>query len=327
MAIELSVIVATYKRPALLARCLRALLNQALDYEEYELIVVSDGPDLQTLESVNKIKEEYFSRPAIHYFALDSKRGPAAARNLGWQRASGKLILFTDDDCIPLFYWLQFYKNAYLQSQKQEVAFAGKVKVPLPANPTDFEKNTALLEQGDFVTANCACTKKALEKIGGLDEDFTMAWREDSALQFDLLENGIPIIRVNEAIAVHPVRTAPWGISIKEQKKSMFNPLLYKKHPILYKQKIRNWPSLHYHGIIFLFTVTLIAAVFRNTAIMYLSLSGCLGLVIWLATKRLTGASRELKHVLEMVFTSLIIPFLSVFWTLYGAIRYKTFFL
>ncbi|HXL55663.1 MAG TPA: hypothetical protein VN958_05365 [Chitinophagaceae bacterium] len=86
-------------------------------------------------------------------------------------------------------------------------------------NPTDFERNTALLEHVDFVTANCACTKKALEKIGGLDEDFTMAWREDSAFEFDLLENDITIIKVNEAIIVHPVRTA-WGISIMEQKKA-----------------------------------------------------------------------------------------------------------
>jgi glycosyltransferase involved in cell wall biosynthesis len=327
MSIELSVIIATYKRPTLLDRCLRALINQSVDYNLYEIIVVSDGSDKQTVESVNKVKQEYSSRPAIHCFALDTKRGPAAARNLGWQRAKGKLILFTDDDCIPLFYWLQFYENAYMQSRKEEVAFAGKVKVPLPANPTDFEKNTALLERGDFVTANCACTKKALERIGGLDEDFTMAWREDSALQFDLLENGIPVIRVDEAVVVHPVRTAPWGVSIKEQKKSMFNPLLYKKHPRLYKQKIRNWPSLHYYGIILLFIITLINAVSHNTVVTYLSLFGCAGLVIWLVTKRLNGASLAVKHVLEMIFTSLLIPFLSVFWTLYGAIRYKTFFI
>jgi glycosyltransferase involved in cell wall biosynthesis len=302
-------------------------MNQSVDYEQYEIIVVSDGPDKQTLENVNKLRQEYYSCPVIHCFALDTKRGPAAARNLGWKKAKGKLILFTDDDCIPLFHWLQFYKNIYLQSGKEEIAFAGKVRVPLPANPTDFEKNTALLEHSDFVTANCACTKKALEKIGGLDEDFTMAWREDSALQFDLLENGIPIIRVDEAIVVHPVRTAPWGVSIKEQKKSMFNPLLYKKHPTLYKQKIRNWPSLHYYAIIFLFIITLITAVFHNTVVMYLSLSGWTCLVIWLATKRLSGASLALKHVLEMIFTSVIIPFLSVFWTLYGAIRYKIFFI
>ena len=327
MSIELSVIIATYKRPALLARCLRALVNQSLQCGQYEIIVVSDGPDEETVKAVNDVKAQYLLCPAIHSFSLNSKKGPAAARNLGWQQAKGKLIVFTDDDCVPLFYWLQFYRNAYIEYRQEEIAFAGKVKVPLPSNPTDFEKNTALLERTDFVTANCSCTKKALEKIGGLDEDFTMAWREDSALEFDLLENNIPIIRVNNAVVVHPVRTAPWGVSIKEQKKSMFNPLLYKKHPTLYKQKIHNRPPWYYYGIIFLFIMTLITAVIQNPVVMQVSLFGCAALVIWFTGKRLSGASLTLKHVLEMIFTSLIIPFLSVFWTLYGAIRYKTFFL
>ncbi len=269
MSIELSVIIATYKRPALLARCLRALVNQSLQCGQYEIIVVSDGPDEETVKAVNDVKAQYLLCPAIHSFSLNSKKGPAAARNLGWQQAKGKLIVFTDDDCVPLFYWLQFYGNAY----------------------------------------------------------FTMAWREDSALEFDLLENNIPIIRVNNAVVVHPVRTAPWGVSIKEQKKSMFNPLLYKKHPTLYKQKIHNRPPWYYYGIIFLFIMTLITAVIQNPVVMQVSLFGCAALVIWFTGKRLSGASLTLKHVLEMIFTSLIIPFLSVFWTLYGAIRYKTFFL
>src|SRR5689334_1497471 len=131
MAIETSVIIATYKRPALLSRCLRALINQSVDHNLYEIIIVSDGPDKQTAESINKVKHERSSRPAIHCFALDTKKGPAAARNLGWQRAKGKLVLFTDDDCIPSFYWVQFFRDNYIQSGKEEVAFAGKVKVPL----------------------------------------------------------------------------------------------------------------------------------------------------------------------------------------------------
>jgi hypothetical protein len=154
-----------------------------------------------------------------------------------------------------------------------------------------------------------------------------MAWREDSALEFDLREANIPLEKVNEAIVVHPVRRAPWGISIKEQKKSMFNPLLYKKHRVLYQQKIHNRPPRYYYGIIFLWIMTLTAAQLKNESLMLISIIGCFGLVIWFMCKRLSGASLGLSHVLEMFVTSLIIPFLSVFWTLYGAIRYKTFFL
>jgi len=75
--------------------------------------------------------------------------------------------------------------------QKRRAAFAGRVIVPLPDKPTDHEKNTAMLERGSFVTANCACIKNALEKISGLDEDFIMAWREDTAFEFDLLEHNV----------------------------------------------------------------------------------------------------------------------------------------
>jgi hypothetical protein len=42
---------------------------------------------------------------------------------------------------------------------------------------------------------------------------------------------------------------------------------------------------------------------------------------------RLRGKDRSLRHVAEMAWTSIPIPFLSIFWRLYGAVRYKVFFL
>jgi len=327
MGVEASVIIPTYKRSELLSRCLFAAINQSMDCSRYEIIVVTDGPDKESVETVNAISKQFNFCPSVHCISLSDKRGPAAARNAGWKLAKGELIIFTDDDCIPLFYWIENFVKAYKRSNKTEIAFTGKIKVPVLNKPTDHAKNTALLEKAEFVTANCACSKKALEKIGGFDEDFTMAWREDSALEFDLFEENIPIRKVNEAIIVHPVRSAPWGSSIKEQKKSMFNPLLYKKHPVLYQQKIHNRPPWYYYGIIFLCISTLTAAASKNETIMRFSFIGCIGLVTWFTYKRLMGASLKLSHVFEMFVTSLIIPFLSVFWTMYGAIRFKTFFL
>jgi glycosyltransferase involved in cell wall biosynthesis len=327
MAIDASVVIPTYKRKELLSRCLYSVINQSFDCNRFEIIVVTDGPDKETAETVNTISKQFNFCPSIRCISLKKKGGPAAARNAGWKSAKGELIIFTDDDCIPLFYWIENFVTAYQQFNKEEIAFTGKVKVPVSDRPTDHARNTALLEKAEFVTANCACSKKALEKIDGFDEDFTMAWREDSALQFDLCEENIPIKKVSEAIIIHPVRSAPWGISIKEQRKSMFNPLLYKKHPVLYQQKIHNRRPIHYYGIIFLAISALTAAASENETIMGFSFIGCICLIIWFMCKRLAGASLKLSHVLEMFVTSLIIPFLSVFWTLYGAIRYKIFFL
>ncbi len=59
-----------------------------------------------------------------------------------------------------------------------------------PPRPTDYERDAAGLEGAEFVTANCFCRRDALEAVGGFDERFSAAWREDSDLHFALLRAG-----------------------------------------------------------------------------------------------------------------------------------------
>jgi hypothetical protein len=79
--------------------------------------------------------------------------------------AKAGLILFTDDDCIPSFFWIENFLNAYGKNEMEEIAFAGQVNVPLPDKPTDHEKNMALLERGSFVTAIVHAQKKHLRGL------------------------------------------------------------------------------------------------------------------------------------------------------------------
>jgi glycosyltransferase involved in cell wall biosynthesis len=319
-----SIVIPTYKRPDLLYRCLAALTHQHFPANLYEIIVVSDGPDVLTHELVQEFGEKNFD---LVFFTLPMKKGPAAARNLGWQSARGKLILFTDDDCMPGSDWIKSYYNAWIGWPQEPVTFTGRITVPRSPQPTDYEKNTAQLESAGFVTANCACTKTALEIVQGFDESFTMAWREDSDLEFKLIAKQIPIAHIEQASVVHPVREAPWGVSIKEQRKSMFNALLFKKHPSLYRQKIRAKPLWNYYAIIFLSLVVVVAALAHWIQLMVAALVGWMALEVSFIMKRLSGADRSPRHIAEMVVTSLIIPFLSVYWTLYGSVRFKTRFL
>ncbi len=87
---------------------------------------------------------------------------------------------------------------------------------------TDYELNARNLVRSEFVTANCFYRKQALEAVGGFDERFRMAWREDSDLFFSLLErsNGSgpsAFVQAPDAVVVHPVRPAGWGVSISQQ--------------------------------------------------------------------------------------------------------------
>lgn len=323
---EISVVIATWQRTELLGRCLKALVNQNIADNRFEIIIVTDGPDPQTVKFMKHWLGMYPGRVAVTCMSLPGKKGPAAARNAGWRKAFGELIVFTDDDCIPQTDCLHRYWQAYMPYRNTAIAFSGQIKVPLPGMPTDYEMNTRRLEEARFVTANCACSRKALESTGGLDEDFTMAWREDTALEFDLSEKDIAIIKVPEAVIVHPVRTARWGISIKEQKKSMFNALLYKKHSWLYNKSNMERTPLYYYIIALMLLLALVFS-FNSIALMTTCLAVWLALTAWFTWKRLRNTSRNLLHITEMIFTSAIIPVLSVYWNLYGAIKFKTFFI
>jgi hypothetical protein len=54
------------------------------------------------------------------------------------------------------------------------------------------------------------------------------------------------LVRVHEATVVHAVRPARWGVSVRQQRKNMFNALLYKEHPVLYRRKIQATPPITY---------------------------------------------------------------------------------
>ncbi|WP_454802329.1 glycosyltransferase family 2 protein [Mucilaginibacter phyllosphaerae] len=321
--IVVSIVVPTYRRPKLLLNCLQALMLQKFDKWLYEIIIVSDGPDEQTCKLVNSLTIcEY---PHVRYLPLPAKKGPAAARNHGWLNARGKIIAFTDDDCTPDPYWLrELVKHC---NPNHDIALTGKTIVPISKRPTDFELNTAGLQSADFITANCACTKNAIIRAGGFDEQFGMAWREDSDLEFKLINNDIPIIRVDSAIVVHPVRSSAWGVSIKEQKKTMYNALLYKKHPELYNEKICQKTPVLYYCIIAAFIMVVLGLVSTQHSIIFVGLAGWLSLTCYFIFKRLYTTKLSISHIGEMVVTSFIIPFASVYWQWYGAIKYRVLFI
>jgi len=323
---KISVVIPTWNRPELLIKCLVKLSEQDISKEIYEVIVVTDGPDMDTCSVVGLLFEkERFSN--LHCYSLDEKKGPAAARNKGAEKAKGELIVFTDDDCLPQQDWLSTYYNFYQSVHKTEAAFTGRTIVPQPATPTDYEKNIAHLETAEFITANCAITKKAFEKVNGFDEDFPIASREDSDMHFRIIKNAIPLYTVQDAIVTHPVRKANWGISLKEQKKSLFNALLFKKHTELYREKISARPVWNYYIMIILSVSSLIAFISGYKTVAIITFCGWLLLYGEFTVRRLRSTSKKASHVLEMMFTSFFIPFLSVFWTLYGSVKYKTFFL
>lgn len=318
---QISVVVPTYKRPDLLDRCLGALAMQVFDGTRFEIIVVDDGPHQATRDVAEKwISKLKVTGPRVVYLASEGPHGPAAARNRGWQSASGAVIAFTDDDTIPYRDWLA---NGLAAFDGNVQAAWGRIVMPFSGTPTDYERDAKGLETAEFVTANCFCLKQVLEELGGFDERFQLAWREDADLYFRLLQADIAIAHVPQAVVEHPIRPAPWGVSLSQQKKVQFDALLFKKHRALYRKKIRASARWDYYAIV-IFLLGMAAAPLAGYP--WLGVAAGIG---WLAItarfclQRLRGTILTPSHVMEMIVTSILIPPLAVFWRLVGIIRFR----
>ncbi len=328
MTLRVSVVVPTFKRPDLLEKCLTALLAQDFAPTDYEIIIVDDAACDETRQQVEcRAKHVECCGHTIRYIPvmdIRSPRGPATARNRGWRAARSEIIAFTDDDCIPERNWL---KAGVAVLAGGTIGASGRIIVPLPHTPTDYEYNASHLEQSEFATANCFYRRCALILVGGFDERFTAPWREDSDLFFTLLNRNCIFTSVPAAVVIHPVRSARWGISLHQQRKSMFNALLYKKHPVLYKQKLQATPPWHYYGIVGALLVMLVGILKRSRPVAFAGLCGWLYLTARFCIQRLRQTSRSPLHIVEMIVTSILIPPLAIFWRLRGAIKFRMFFL
>ncbi|HEV3496409.1 MAG TPA: glycosyltransferase, partial [Actinomycetes bacterium] len=122
--------------------------------------------------------------------------GPAAARNLGWRRASAEWVAFLDDDVVPGPGWSADLARDLAGLGPEVAASQGRVQVPMPSGrrPTDWERNVRGLETARWATADMAYRRSVLEEVGGFDERFHRAYREDADLGLRVVRAGYRIV-------------------------------------------------------------------------------------------------------------------------------------
>lgn len=323
-----SVVIPTFRRHGLLQRCLAAVLAQRLEQGRGEVVVVDDGHEDAVRGLVDATARAGAGSWTVRYLRPAAGRGPAVARNCGWRAARGEVIAFTDDDTVPQPGWLA-EGLAALQAHPDWAALCGRISVPRAKTrrPTDHERMTIGLESAQFATANAFVRRAALERVDGFDERFTRAWREDSDLQFRLMQQVGPVGRSDRAVVLHPVRAERWGISLKQQRNTFFDALLFKKHPRLYRARIRAMPPWNYYLIVGLAVAAPMLLWWGSDGAA--ATAAVLLVLLWLqfAWQRLRHTTRAPAHLAEMLVTSALIPFLSVYWRLRGAIRFRVLFL
>src|SRR3954471_8675261 len=224
-----SVVVPTVGRPSL--DVLLDALAAAPGPRPAELILVDDRP------TGTPLRPERAGLPPVRVVRTGGG-GPARARNLGWRTARTKWIAFLDDDVVPDPDWYQRLEKDLAALAPDVAGSQGRVRVPLPEGrrPTDWERGTAGLATSSWITADLAYRRAALAAVGGFDERFPRAFREDSDLALRIMDTGARLVRGRRRIT-HPVRPVDGGVSLRVQAGNADDVLMRRLHGRDWRQR------------------------------------------------------------------------------------------
>ncbi|MEV4278992.1 glycosyltransferase family 2 protein [Actinoplanes xinjiangensis] len=235
-----SVVVPTLGRPSL-AEMLRALGPLPAGME---LIVVDDRADVRTplalpTESTARV-------------VAGRRAGPAAARNAGWRAARHEWVAFLDDDVLPESGWAWRLLGDLRDAGPEVGGVQGRIRVPLPdgRRPTDWERVTAGLASGEWITADMAYRRAALSRVGGFDERLPRAFREDAELAHRIRRAGWRL-RIGQRSTTHPVRPETRWISLRVQRGNADDALLRRMYGPQWRTSLGIPPGRrHRHALI-----------------------------------------------------------------------------
>jgi GT2 family glycosyltransferase len=178
-----SVVVPTYARPEALRACLRGLSRMRFDRDRFEVVVSDDGSPVPVEPMAAPFRDRL--RLAV---VSGPNAGPASARNRGAARATGKYLVFVDDDCVAAPGLLAALERRFAATP--DALVGGGIVNALPENP--FSTATQLIvgyvyEHAErtrsairfFTTSNLAVPAARFHELGGFSEDFTHSAGED----------------------------------------------------------------------------------------------------------------------------------------------------
>ncbi len=183
-----SVLIPTFYRPDLVKRAIQSVLVQS--FEKFEIIVVDDGNDQETMEAVNS-----FNDKRIKYVVRKINGGPAAARNTGIKNASGNFICFLDDDDEYLPDMLLELYNMFEADAELGFVWTGISRLEQNnGRETEFRRNVwpryfddreeGLAMASSIATSFGLCIKKScFDEVGLLDENLPFSEDTDLAIR------------------------------------------------------------------------------------------------------------------------------------------------
>jgi GT2 family glycosyltransferase len=206
---ELSVVLPTFNRLSQLKRVLAALERQTFPADRFEVVVVADGCTDGTNEYLRSLRT-----PFELVLSSQDNQGVAMARNRGVAHARADLILFLDDDVVPVPEWIA--EHMQVLRQDDQVVVLGPMLPPPDVKLAPWvrweermlEKQYQDMIEGrwqptarQFYTGNTSLAKRHIVAAGGFDPRFHRA--EDVELAYRLKDLGLRFVFNPKAVGYH----------------------------------------------------------------------------------------------------------------------------
>ena len=208
----ISVIIPSHNRRILLQQVLDTLAEQTFPADQFEVIVVLDGCTDESIDMLRKLSVPF----SLHVIEQEPT-GASAARNHGAKEAAGDLLIFLDDDIVPVPDFIQAHINAHQGSN---------APVVIGYSPAILEENTffslelrgwweamfrSMRQPGhrflfsDMLSGNFSISRDVFHTIGGFDLNFAV--HEDYEFGVRLIQAGIPFAFEPKAVGRHHEKT------------------------------------------------------------------------------------------------------------------------
>ncbi|WP_455277750.1 glycosyltransferase family 2 protein [[Eubacterium] cellulosolvens] len=207
---KISVVIITLVRPNL-RKLIEKLLNQTIDYE-YEIILITSY----------KLQNSAFKNKKIKIYFEPLGEGFSYYRNAGIKHSRGEIIVFIDDDELPIDkYWLRYLTDPIIKG-KESVTTAG-YRIPLGQGYLADSISSLGFPGGGYIgfktiwdvnkkgythhlcTGNFAIKKSLLEEIGYFPVSLKFG-AEDVWMSLKIIEKKIKIKYIERATVYHEAR-------------------------------------------------------------------------------------------------------------------------
>lgn len=282
-----SVVIPCFNEAENIGKCLLSLNNQSLPRSQFEVIVVDNGSDDDSVQISQALADRVLEYPNIRV---------GEVRNRGVLEAQGRNLVFLDADCTLDKDWLN--RALRLLEQNDKTAFGGGCL--LPSNASWIER-CWLLEGPDgntlpkeLIGCSIVLPRGMFEQVGGFSE--SMLSGEDSELSIRLKSQGNTVRLTRDLNVVH------WG-NAKTQRAFLERQIWHAKSYEVSLKRNLNDPIFLLTGLFSFLVISTPLLLLAAPKALMIIVTPTLGLAAILTTKRFKRAARLPYSVAEAVYS------------------------